>query len=344
MPEKTKTMKYFTYSLGTMLALAGTVIASPLQREEVAADAKWVLHCDVDKFRSTPAGESLVKEAADKLLEHQKAIFKDEPSLDIDFSKLRSVTVYGDYSGSNHVVLFKSDLDVGKILESGLALAAKHKGLTSWPFEKAMRDGIVTYTFPDHVSIWIRPDKTTIFSKSSDSTELANAVIEGRAANLTSRNTFGDFPAVQKAFFFFGAAEGFNASEELNAEAAKDGKNNPKAKILKMTESGRAVIGQDGEQVFLNVSLKAKTSEIVTQMQQVMQGMIALASLAQSENEDIQQLAESAKVTTSGNTVNLSLSFPADKALLMVNRLLEHHGHGHPNHHGTNAPAKTDDK
>ena len=38
----------------------------------------------------------------------------------------------------------------------------------------------------------------------------------------------------------------------------------------------------------MNFSLKAKTSDVVTQMQQVIQGMIALASLTASDNEDIQ--------------------------------------------------------
>jgi hypothetical protein len=337
-------MKYLGYIFSTILAFAYAAHAGPLRHQEVAADARWVLHLDVDRFRSTPTGESLLQEAGNKLSEHLKQLFKDEPSPDLDLNKLKSVTVYGDFSGSNQVVILKSDLEIGKILEFALTQAAKHKGLSSWPLTKAERGGVTTYTLPDHVSIWVRPDNTGILSKSAEAAERANEVIDGRSPNLTSRTAFNDFPTVQKAFFFFGAAEGFNSSEELKAEVFKDGTNNPKAKILKMTESGRAVIGQDDDKLFLNISLKAKTSEVATHMQQVVQGMIALASLAQSDNEQVQQLAESAKVTTAGNNVNLSLSFPADKALLMLNQMLEHHGNGHSVHHGTNAPAKSDEK
>jgi hypothetical protein len=335
-------MKYFAYLVATILALAATAMAGPLQREQVAADAKWLLHLDVDKLRSTTVGDSFVKEVNDKVLAEQKAKLNRDADFDLDLSKLKSVTAYGDYGGSNNVILLKGDFDVGKLLETALGQVAKQKGLPSWPFEKSVRDGIVTYTFPDHVSIWIRPDKTTIFSKSSEATEKANAVLSGKTASLASSGAFADFPKVQKTFFFFGAAEGFNSSRELNAEAG--GKNNPKAKILNLTDSGRIVIGQDADQIFLNVSLKAKTADVVTQMQQVVQGMIALASLTQSENEDFQQLANSAKVSAAGNIVSLSLNYPAEKALLMLNKQLERRDHEREPSHDTNTPSKINEK
>ena len=69
----------------------------------------------------------------------------------------------------------------------------------------------------------------------------------------------------------------------------------------------------------MDLSLKAKASEVVTQMQQVVQGMIALASLSQTDNQDLQQLAQSAKVFAAGNIVSLQLGYPADKAIQMLN-------------------------
>ena len=58
---------------------------------------------------------------------------------------------------------------------------------------------------------------------------------------------------------------------------------------------------------------------MVTQMQQVIQGMVALASLSQPDNPDLMQLAQSAKVSTAGNVVSLQVSYPADKAVQMLN-------------------------
>jgi hypothetical protein len=337
-------MKRFAQILSTAAALTTTCLAAPLQKQEISADAKWVLHLDVDKLRSTPEGESLIREFLDRMLAKQKAALKNEANFDLDLTKAMSVTAYGDFTESNGVILLKSDLDMEKLADGLLVQMGKTRNLPSWPVNKTLNGDILTYTFPDHVSLWIRPDKIAIFSKSPDAVAKANEVIAGRAPNLNSSQTFSEFPDVKKAFFFLAAAEGFNTSPQLNAEVENGGTNNPKAKILKLTESGQIVLGQDTEQIFLNLSLKAKTSQVVTQMQHVVQGIIALASLAQSENEEVQQLTDSAKVSTSGNIVSVNLSFPTDKALLLFNKQLERLDRVRDLRDATNAPPATNEK
>jgi hypothetical protein len=336
-------MKKLTRILALILPLAIPAGAGPLQRQEVAAEAKWLLHLDLDKLRSTPEGASLIGEVADRVLAEPKAVLKREVDFDLDFTKASSITAYGDYS-SNSVLLVKTDLDVEKLVDAALVQMAKYKNLSSWPVDKSVRDGVLTYTFPDQVSIWIRPDKLILFSKTRAAIERANEVLAGRTANIASSSTFSDFPEGQKGFFFFGAAEGFNAARDLPTETRTNGLTNPKAKILKLTESGRVIIGQDAEQVFVTFSLKAKTAEVVTQMQQVIQGMIALASLTASDNEVIQPLTDSAKVSTAGNTVSLNLSFPVEKALLILNQQLDRRDHERELRRETNAPSATDQK
>ena len=336
-------MKRFARILPAILLLAGPAFAGPLQRQEVAADAKWLLHLDIDQLRSTPEGDYLVKEIADRVVDEPKAVLKREVDFDLDFTKASSITAYGDYS-SNSVLLLKTDLDVERLVDAALIQMAKAKNIPSWPVDKSVRDGALTYTFPDQVSLWIRPDKIVLFSKSASATEKANEVLAGRVANLTSSSTFSDFPEAQKTFFFFGAAQGFNGYPDLNTKTGMAGTNNPKAKILKLTESGRIVMGQDADQVFVNFALKAKTPEVVTQMQQVIQGMIALASLTASDNDDVQLLTDSAKVSAAGNIVSLNLNFPADKALLILSKQLDRRDQKRQLGVQTNAPPETSDK
>src|SRR5262245_22788704 len=103
-------MKHFARVLAVILPLATPVFAGPMQRQEVAADAKWLLHFDIDQLRATPEGDSLVKEMSDRVLDEPKAALKREIDFDLDFSKASSITAYGDY-GSNAVLLAKTDLD-----------------------------------------------------------------------------------------------------------------------------------------------------------------------------------------------------------------------------------------
>jgi hypothetical protein len=123
-------MKKLTRILALILPLAIPAGAGPLQRQEVAAEAKWLLHLDLDKLRSTPEGASLIGEVADRVLAEPKAVLKREVDFDLDFTKASSITAYGDYS-SNSVLLVKTDLDVEKLVDAALVQMAKYKNLTS---------------------------------------------------------------------------------------------------------------------------------------------------------------------------------------------------------------------
>jgi hypothetical protein len=64
--------------------------------------------------------------------------------------------------------------------------------------------------------------------------------------------------------------------------------------------------------------LKAKTSEVMSQMQQVIQGTVALASLSQPENPDLIQLAQSVKVSGDDKLVTVGVEFPVEKAIRLL--------------------------
>jgi hypothetical protein len=341
-------MKNFTQTLTTVMFLAASATAGPLRKADVAADAKWVLHLDADQLRSTSAGNFVIQEIAEKLLAKPKAIMKQDTGYDLDLSKVRSLTAYGDYH--NPVLLLKSDIDVEKVLDGCLARIEKEGKLESPAGGKTVKDGLVTYTLMDRMVVSLRRDKIAIASHSAETNQKADDVLSGKSPNLGSSSAFKEFPEAKKAFFFLGAARGFNPRELGDGHSGDEDQNNPKAKILKMADSGRIILGQECAQLYLNVSLKAKTTAVVTQMQQVIQGMIALASLAQSDNTNIQQLAESAKVTAKDDVVTLSLNFPADQATQMLkSHLSEHleraeHHHDRESHRAAEARAKEQEK
>ena len=54
-------MKTVAQILALILPLAATCVAGPLQKEQVAADAKWLVHLDFDKLRSTTVGDYVIQ-------------------------------------------------------------------------------------------------------------------------------------------------------------------------------------------------------------------------------------------------------------------------------------------
>ncbi len=338
-------MKYSALStliFALILPSADPAAAGPLQKKQIAADAKWLLHLDMDKLRSTSAGDYVITEIADKVLAEPKAAMKREADFDLDLTKISSLTAYGDFSGSNNVLLVKTTLDVEKALDGVIARVSREGKSESSDVAKTVQDGIIAYQLRDHAVVWIRPDKTVILSKSSDANRRADDVLSGKAPNLSSSHGFPALPEPQKSAFFLGAAEGFNTSRELTSEAGEEG--NPKARMLKLTESGQAALGQEGDQLVLTVSLKARSAEVVKQMQQVVQGMIALAALMHGTDEDIQQLTDSAKVSTAGDVVSINLSYPADKALALFDKHLPHQDSEHAHHKAKEVPPAAEEK
>lgn len=301
-----------------LLVLAVTAIAGPLRKEQVAADAKWLVHLDVDKLRSTTVG-GVIKQLVDAKTVALKAQF----DLDLDWNKISSLTAYGSAYQSkpnfDGVVLIKTDLDLQKALNGAIEKMSPEDGNAPAPIQKTQQGEVTTYSLKQAMFVSFQPGKPVILSHSRDSLQKAREVLSGTAANLASTRTFSEFPESKKAFFLTAAAEGFNFGHEFPEQAGGDDPANPKAKILKLAEGGRVMLGEEASQLFVDLSLKAKTSEVVTQMQQVIQGMIALASLSQVDNQDLQQLAQSAKVFATGTVVSLQLGYPADKAIAMFN-------------------------
>src|ERR1041385_181173 len=132
-------MKRFAQTLSLAAALTTTCLAAPLQKQEISADAKWVLHLDVDKLRSTPEGESLIREFTDPPLAKQRTTLKNEANFDLELTKARSITAYGDFTESNNVILLKSDLDMEKLVDGLLVQMGKVKNLPSWPVRSEER-------------------------------------------------------------------------------------------------------------------------------------------------------------------------------------------------------------
>jgi hypothetical protein len=321
-------MKHLARILPLILPLALTSVGSPLQKEQVAADAKWLVHLDVDKLRSTAIGDYVIHQVLDAKLGALTRQF----DFDLDWKKVRSLTAYGtgfqSESSFNGVLLINTELDLQKALDAAIGKASPENNNKSAPIQKTQEADVTTYSLKDQMFASFKPGRPVIVGKSLDSIQKAGEVLSKTSANLASTKAFSEFPKAQKPFFFMGAVEALNLNNELAAGSHDGDSFNPKAKILKLADGGRVMLGEDSHQLFLDLSLKAKSADLVTQMQQVIQGMIALASLSQTDNQDLWQLTQSAKVSTAGNIVTLKLGYPADQAVQLLSSNLNKHVEG----------------
>ena len=318
-------MKPFTSALVLALAIATTTFGGPLQKEQVGSDAKWLLHLDLDKFRASKVGTYFTRQVLEQKLSQPKADLKREFNFDLDISKISSITAYGTDYGSkpdaNGVLVIKTTLDVEKALDSAIEKLSPNAGDGQGGIKKTKQGSAVLYSVNDDVFVTLHPGNLVVVAKSREPNQKASEVLAGKSANLTSGKAFSGFPDVQKAFFFLGVAEAFNADVPIP----------PQANVLKMADGGRLVLGENADRLFLNVALKAKNSEVVTQIQQVIQGLVALASLSKTENKDLMQLAQSARVSADENLVSLNLEFPVERAIEKLSEENRHNDRSNAN-------------
>jgi hypothetical protein len=295
------------------LALTPRLLAGPLPKAEVSADAKWLVHVDADKFRSTRIGAYFIKEVLERKLADPRQHLKSEFDFDLDVNRISSLTAYGtDYRSKpdrDGVLIIRTDLELKKGVENAMRKQSQGSDEDSGMVKRLSGGSNPLYSVHNDLFVSIHPGKLVLLGKSREAVEHADAVLSGKSANLGSGKAFTGFPDVPKAFFFVAIAEGFNEDAPLP----------PQAKVLQLTDGGRLVLGENADKLFASLSLKAKSSQVVTQMQQVIQGTVALASLSKPENPELMQLAQSVKLTTDDNIVTVGIEYPVDKVIQKIN-------------------------
>ena len=291
--------------------LSASSFAAPLDQAKVAADAKWVLHLDLEAFRQTKLGSHVVQNVLEPKLEQSHDLKK--LNLSINLGNISGITAYGSAFEKNGegVLMLATTANVKKDLDTLVGMAAlsadENKGI-------AMVQDNPFPLYHLHNEIFIAPNVggTVLLAKSREQIDRARKVLAGGEKSLSGSATFDDYPKAANTFFFLGMADGFNEAISIP----------PQAQVLRETKGGRLVIGEKDQNVFLNLVFKGKNNESSTKIQQVLQGIVALVSMSQ-QDKAITDLAASTKIGSEGQNVSVSLQFPTAKAIQKIDE--KHH-------------------
>jgi hypothetical protein len=294
-----------------VIALAATVasaaLAGPLQKTQLPADTRWVLHADLEALLTTSVGQTLAREALDPHLAKPKADLKQHLGFEFDWRRIRSITLYGtEYSGPERlrgVVLVDTDLDVAKALESAMQKLAQAGAAENGDLQRLEDGASPLYCLKEDVYVGIQPGAPVIVGKARRTVLKAREVLVGGAANLNSVPGFADFAGQPGSFIVVAAAQGFSDAAPVP----------PQARVLKMAEALQMAIAESDGQVKATLALTAKTAEAARQMQQVVQGMMALGALSQVDHQDLQTLLAGLRSNLAGRVVTLELTLPAGR-------------------------------
>lgn len=297
---------FLSLAAGLTLGAAG-LNASPLERAQVSADAKWLLHLDIDALRKSQLGTSLMKtvvaEAGEDLKEDANI---DLPAL---VKSTSSIMAYGtDYKSGKDgkgVLIWQGSKEIEQIASAFLVQQAEATKAGSGNVKLARAGAQPVYAFGEDMHVMVRPGGGLILGRSVDQIDLATKVLEGKSASLKDKPTFTEYATLPGGFFFLALAEGFNQEADVP----------PQANVLKLADGGRLAVGEADGKLRVQLTLKAQGQDVTQQIQQVVQGLLAIATLSLGDEPDLQQLIRDTKVATENQRVSLDLAIPVATAL-----------------------------
>jgi hypothetical protein len=305
-----------------------TLISLPLQAAYdpaiVGADARWVIHADLNGLRHSTLGKELVA-----ALEKAQAQTTGG-TIGIDISKLLatvgSLTAYGtnlmaDPKAIDGTLLAQGTADLRKIAESlmlqgTLAQPKVFSEISDLPFPAyGISDPKAKTEDKLQVMIAFPPEPVIILSKSKAQIIKARDVFRGAAASL-AKNPDSPLARLQ------GQAEGaYLYSAMIVPNEPVFPQNAPQARVMQLMQSGAVALGERGSDTFAHAELLASSDANAEKLMKILQGMTSMLSLAETNDRQLADFMNATSVSRDKNTVTLDLAYSSARLAQMVQLL-----------------------
>jgi hypothetical protein len=294
-------------SVACLLSICPVVLAGGLIKANVDADANWVVHADVEKFKETKIASILDDElkaaGVYEQLDFFKSVFSFNPVEDI-----KSITIYGQgQDEASAVLIIKGNFDMDvleNLIRQNPYYEEKKHGkyvLHSWIDEKKVDKGAKRQFGASH-------NKDILLGAGADSISKALDVLNGKAKNARQKGLFKALKKSDKNAFIVAAASGVGRMAEQWEQAM----------MLKHTKESCLTVSESEGNVCIDLSLQTSSAQTAEELTQLIQGMIAFLNLAGQEQPKIAELASSIKLTTRRNTVRVHFEHDIDKIYKFV--------------------------
>ena len=281
------------------------VQAGPLPKGAVPADAGWVAHVDLDQLQKSQLGTQLIKTFVEPKAQEVSRALSASFGIDLDWRQIHSVTAYGTQLAKNPekdaVVLIQSDLPVQATLDKlTSALKTANDKNPALPINRSQVDGFDLFGIHQDAFLSLANSNLLVLGKTKDSVtrarkQLSAGTTAGKAPALLDEPPTGEMPLAWVAASG-SLADGFDLP--------------PQAAVLKKTDGVRLSLTEVTQDLLAKLTFKARTAEIVDQLQQALQGVVALATLGTSENPQAQQLLKGVRVDRRDQDVELGIRMP----------------------------------
>jgi len=298
------------------LASAAVLTAAPFDADRVAGDTKWLAHLDVDGLKASSIGAFLLETAKTEMAKKNDS----KVSVDLDglLQQIHSITAYGttfdDQPENNSVLVVETGPKAQAVIDGYLAsqeLANDGKV----PFKTISGKSFPTYLFGNEVFVTFPRKDLIVVSKQFSQVENALSVIEGRTPKIAKGSSLLA-SSDNRGFFFVASANGFNTLKDMP----------PQARILQKATGIQIALGESGSNLATRITLATADAEVSSQMRRIVEGMLALVSFAQVEDQNLNKLAQSITVKETERAVSIGLTYPVEEVKKLLISLASNEG------------------
>lgn len=309
-------MKTFLLSIAWSLTVAATALGGNLPMNKVAADAQWLVHLDVDSLLKTRLGSFFFQDIINKPFKEHRDNLREKMGVDLDLAKINSLTAFGATLKPGQepkgVLLLNTELNPSQLLDTLVMAFGGKEGDPNSTLRKVRTTGLPLYVIKDELFLSPMDSRHLLVGKSREELAKAQAVFMGKEPGLKNSVAFSGFPPVPEAFFIVATTGPIPFSKQDTLAKSSEIK---KFGFLQMAHGGRVALGESKGMLKASVSLRAADPESSRQMQQVVQGMLALVSLSNSGDPLMRKLFQSARVSEQDKVVTLGLELPTGEVI-----------------------------
>lgn len=299
----------------------------------VGGDARWVVYADLNELRQSEIGKRL--EAA--IGEIQQNAVKEAPmDLRLNIPKVLqtvgTITAYGtnfsqDPKLLDGTLIVRGTTELPKIIEAILVQAtittpdrvtdAKGLPFTAYAISDHAKPatGETAQTPAAQLLVGFPSDSVVLLSKSREQLVKAHELLRGKAPSILKmpKAPLKDLVQNSKDAFVFAAS--VVPPEMIPA------KDSPHARIVQMAESTSIGCGEANKMFFLRARLSASSDDNAEKLSKILQGLAAMASLAESNDESLRAFIESVTVSRQDRTVSLDMAYSSERLAVLIDKL-----------------------
>lgn len=271
--------------------------AAPLNHKQVPASAAWIAHVDLETFRSSQFGRLTMEEIKLKFGDKVAAL---STLLGTNvLTDIQSLTLYGsDAKETNAASLIRGRFDKEKMLAflklnpAYAEITYDDKTMYKWVDDSRKKDQYGAFAAEDLV----------VIAQSQSTLQRALDVLAGKQPVLADQPQLPLFSMSQapQGAFVIVAAKGL--SELAGSEQAAILKN---SNLLVFITSERAGV------LKAHLQLESESEESATQIEQVVRGMLAFASLQTNNPPMLQKIIQTGIIARNGRKLEFDFSAPS---------------------------------